>query len=118
MIDGLLIGAARVLLRTRSPATAHRIMLQLGRVLPQRRDADDLRRSARQMEGRGTCLTRALALAARAPLAEIVIGVEPHRESLRAHAWLEWNGVPLSTTDPVGLEIARLRGSTGPCGRG
>jgi hypothetical protein len=64
------------------------------------------------MKHRGTCLSRAIAIAARAPDAELVIGVaRPDGERFFAHAWLELEGESLDRSDVVVSEIARLGGS-------
>ena len=108
--DELLNLAARVLLRAWSPSTVHAWLTRIGQVLPQRRTPADVRAAASRLRPKGTCLTRALAVAARAPRADVVIGVRPEgRGSIHAHAWIEVEGEPLYPSDPSGLEIARLR---------
>lgn len=52
-----------------------------------------------------------MAIAARAPTADVVIGVEPRGSApLFAHAWVEMNGAPIDPADVAGRVIARLRG--------
>jgi hypothetical protein len=100
---------ARVLLRLCSPQRAHEILTRVGGLLHPHADRSELLRAGRRMRSHGTCLSRALAVAARAPQAEIVIGVLPRRgQRLLAHAWLEVCGMPLNPSDVVGTEIARI----------
>jgi hypothetical protein len=113
--DELLNLAARLLLRGCSPLTAHAVLMRIGRALPQRLARDDVRRAARELEGRGSCLSRAMAIAARAPFADVVIGVRPEGGGdLFAHAWIEMDGEPLDPSHPAGREIARLARSRAP----
>lgn len=58
----------------------------------------------------GSCLTRSIAISARLPGSEVVIGVRRglQPEAFSAHAWVEHNGVPIRRSDPEGLEITRL----------
>ena len=112
MTDEALHALARILLRLCSPRRTLSIVGQVGALLPPHNDRQDVMRAGARIAavGRGTCLSRALAVAARAPQAEIVIGVAPRRgEPLRAHAWLELSGEPLDPADVAGREIARLR---------
>jgi hypothetical protein len=107
--DELLNLTARLLLRAFPLPVAQRMLAGVGRLLPQRRTRQEVHRAASELGGRGTCLSRALAIAARAPAAEVVIGVQLEAGSrLLAHAWLEVDGVPLDPLDPSGGEIARL----------
>ena len=112
IVDALLNLTARVLLRTCAPRTAHAVLMQVGRTLPPLRSTDEVRRAAARLNAAGgTCLSRALAVAARRPSADVVIGVQPQTHAnLLAHAWLEIEGVPLRPSDPAGQEITRLRG--------
>lgn len=111
--DRALLMIARGLLRASRPLRAHAIMLRLGAWLPPLGSADEARRVARSLAGRGSCLSRALAVAARVPTADVVIGVEPRGAApLFAHAWVEMNGAPIDPADVAGVVIARLRG---PC---
>ncbi len=89
------------------PQRAHALVLRAGALLPQRRSGDAVRRAAARLRG-GTCLSRSLTIAARAPGSEVVIGVG-RPSALNAHAWVELDGKPLRATDPSGAEIARLR---------
>jgi hypothetical protein len=71
---------------------------------------DEARAVLAAIEHEGTCLSRALVVAARLRDAEVVIGVDPNgnRSLLAAHAWVVIDGVPLRASDPRGEEIARL----------
>jgi transglutaminase superfamily protein len=104
--------AAWSLLRARlSPLTAHAVLCRAGAWLPAIESAEEARGVARSLIPHGTCLSRSLTLAARAPSADVVIGVSPRGDApLHAHAWIEMNGAPLEPTDVSGEEIARLRG--------
>lgn len=106
--DRLLNLVAIVLLRARPPLEAHAILKRVGRLLPPHRGREDVLRAAGRLGPRGTCLSRALALAARTPGAAVVIGVRPEPGTIEAHAWVELDGRPLRATDPSGEEIARL----------
>jgi hypothetical protein len=110
MTDELLFLTARVLLRTCSPGTAHIIMLRLGALFAAKGDAREVAEAVARLGRRGTCLSRSLAVAARAPTAEIVIGVSPNDTArFIAHAWLEIQGIAVDQREPQGIEIARLR---------
>jgi hypothetical protein len=99
---------AWVALRARSPRTAMRIVDLAGRFLPALDDADAARRVASRLRG-GTCLSRAMAVAARLPNAEVVIGVrEGGARDVDAHAWIELGREPIDPTQVAGAEIARL----------
>jgi hypothetical protein len=109
--DELLHVAARILLRTCAPLTAHAVLSRVGRLFPQRRTPEEVERAASTLSSRGTCLSRTLALAATAPGAEVVIGVQPGGgRAVSAHAWIEIDGRPLHSDHPLGQEIARLGG--------
>jgi hypothetical protein len=95
-----------------SPLTAHRVLCRAGTWLPPVDSPEEARVIARSLLRHGTCLTRSVALAARAPSADVVIGVTPRGQgALSAHAWIEMGGTPIDPADVSGLEIARLRGS-------
>lgn len=105
----LLHVVARIALRMRSPILAKRIIDGAGRLMPPFDTAAEARRAADALEGGGTCLSRALTVAARLRDSEVVIGVHPGMSSpLYAHAWVEFGGSPLRADDPGGREIARL----------
>lgn len=109
MIDEALHAFARVLLRCCSPRRAYEILRRVGALLPPHVDRDGVVRASASMKRRGTCLSRALAVAARAPAAELVIAVTPFpNDRLFAHAWLELAGEPIAVSEVAGSEIARL----------
>nr|UXE44902.1 hypothetical protein Hi04_10k_c3883_00011 [uncultured bacterium] len=98
---------AYVAMRALSPTKAHALVIRAGAWLPQRHSPDAVKTAAARLR-RGTCLSRALTIAARAPGSEVVIGVSSPQE-FEAHAWVELDGVPLRSDDPRGVEIVRLR---------
>jgi hypothetical protein len=108
--DPLMHLLARTLLRIVSPMRARSIMMGVGALFPAATPSE-LRRASERLSKRGTCLSRALALSARTPASEVVIGVHllPGAE-LSAHAWLEIDGKPFDALAPAGAEIARLQG--------
>lgn len=107
----VLLVLARGLLRAARPLQAHAVMVRLGAWLPALHTPEDARLAARSLGRHGSCLSRALAVAARAPTADVVIGVEPRGAApLFAHAWVEMDGAPIDPTDVAGVIIARLRG--------
>ena len=105
--------AAWSLLCVLPPKSAFRWTSRIGRFLPALRGELDALRVADAIEPRGTCLSRALTVAARLPDAEVVIGVDSGSLSPRvpfmAHAWVELNGAPLRTDDAREGEIVRFR---------
>jgi transglutaminase superfamily protein len=110
MTDRVLHALAFILLRVSSPQRAYAILTRVGAVLPPHADRSALLRANMRLRPRGTCLSRALAVAARAPNAELVIGVAPPAgRGLLAHAWLELSGEPIDPSDVAGDEIVRLR---------
>jgi hypothetical protein len=107
--DETLHALARILLRICSPRRACAILAQVGALLPPYNERSDILRAALRVGGRGTCLSRALAVAARAPEAELVIGVAPRTsDRLLAHAWLELSGELIDPSDGAGLEMEQL----------
>jgi hypothetical protein len=109
MTDEVLHALARFLLRVCSPKHAHAILVRVGALFPRHVDRSDVLSAGTRVRGRGTCLSRALAVAARSPDAELVIGVAPRvGERLFAHAWVEVAGEPIDPTDVAGGEIVRL----------
>ena len=114
MTDEVLHGLTCILLRLCSPQRAHAIVSRVGALLPALDDRAAVRRAGMRIRNRGTCLSRALAVAARAPDADVVIGlVPPSGQRLLAHVWLELGGEPIDWSDVAGDEIARLRGDRG-----
>ena len=109
MTDEVIHLLARALLHVCSPRRAHAILTRVGQLLPQHRDRNDVIEAAHRLQKHGTCLSRALAVAARADQAELVIGISPRTIGRPfAHAWLELSGLPIDPSDAVGVEIARL----------
>ncbi len=99
---------ARMALRLASPLRAKRIVDAVGRRMP-RLLAHEARAVANAIDSRGTCLSRAMTVAAMVPGAAVVIGVDPlARRPLFGHAWVELAGQPLRPGDVDGFEIARL----------
>jgi hypothetical protein len=85
-----------------------RVVRGLARFLPPLAGPEAAREVAESLEGRGTCLTRSLAVAARLPGGRVAIGVDPSNVRVLAHAWVEKDGVPLRASDPRGTVIAKL----------
>ncbi len=100
---------ARVAIRVAPPLSAKHIVDLAARLLPKYRSLVDAERDAMRIARAGTCLSRALTVAARLPGAEVVIGVAPPAH-FAAHAWVETGGVRVFDGDATGslLEVARL----------
>jgi hypothetical protein len=104
---------ARLALRTRSPLRAKSVVDRVARILPPLRDVEDARAAVGALFPAGSCLSRALAIAAMLPGAEVVIGVAALRSaSLSAHAWLRIDNVDIDTnpksSTELPAELARL----------
>ncbi len=100
---------ARVALRAATPLRAMRMVELAGAWLPPL-SPDEALIVAKALEGRGTCLSQSLAIAARLPSAEVVIGgsrVAGHPFS--AHAWVEREGEAISATHGRFHEITRIK---------
>jgi hypothetical protein len=111
MPDLAMLIIARGLLRTCRPLRAHALMVRLGAWLPPIETPSEARRVARTLARFGTCLSRSLAIASRAPTADVVIAVSPRAHApLSAHAWVEMDGAPIDPSDVAGTVIARLAG--------
>jgi hypothetical protein len=104
---------ARVALRRsqllRAKAIVDRCALFCGRL----HDVDEVRTAVRTLVPSGSCLSRALTIAAMAPEAQIVIGVDAWSSArLSAHAWLEIDGLAVDTVveshAELPVELARL----------
>jgi hypothetical protein len=109
MLDAAMLLGARVLLRFVPPGRALRRLRTLGKLLPRLDSVEDARAAVSSLRPRGTCLSRSLAIAARAPRAAVVIGVDPSgEECVFAHAWLEIDGCPLEPADVAGRVIAKI----------
>jgi hypothetical protein len=100
---------ARITLRTVSPERAKRIVDAMALFMPPL-SVNDASLVARTLEGSGTCLTRALTVAARLPGSQVVIGTDggPAGPAFAAHAWVEQHGNVVGPTAPSRYEIARL----------
>ena len=99
---------ARAAVRLQPPLRAKRIVDTLGRVLRPLSGRDEARAHEVMLGLRGTCLTRALAIAARLPGASVVIEAG-RRDAFWAHAWVEYGGEPLAGPfDGEIHELARL----------
>ncbi len=84
---------ARIALRVQPPLRAKRTVESLAHRLSPLRGLAGARRAAETLQGRGTCLSRALAIGAMLHGSEVVIGVDPRASTrLRAHAWVELDG--------------------------
>ena len=109
----LLHAAAWGLLRVLPPRSAFRWTSRVARLFPNVRDERTALEIAEAIDSRGTCLSRALTVAARLPDGEVVIGVDSSSLSPRvpftAHAWVELNGAPLRKDDVREGEIVRFR---------
>jgi hypothetical protein len=80
---------ARVALLLQPPRRARSIVRRVGAALPPFASVDDAKAASDALGGSGTCLTRALAISARLPGSEVVIGVDPRRSArIVAHAWV------------------------------
>jgi len=103
---------ARVLLRVRSPLGARAVVKRIARKFPPLRGVEGARDAVRTLFPTGSCLSRAVAIAAVLPGAEVVIGVDAwHSARVRAHAWLEIGGERVDTDpggSPLPEELARL----------
>jgi hypothetical protein len=109
--DLALLVSAQALLRACRPLRAHAILVRIGAWLPSIQTPNEALRMARGFGHHGTCLSRSLAVAARAPTADVVIAVEPKQDApLFAHAWVEMDGAPIDPADVAGQMIARIRG--------
>ncbi|HWL87753.1 MAG TPA: hypothetical protein VNO21_18245 [Polyangiaceae bacterium] len=104
----LLHALAWCALRVHGPARAKRLVVRAARWTAPLGDRDEARRLADAIDGHGTCLSRALTVAARTPGAEVVIALRGLEPRLSAHAWVELDGVPLRNEDVAGKEIGRF----------
>ena len=100
---------AFVSLRVTTPLRAKRIADVAGRLFRSLSSEEALHVAAR-LEGHGTCLSRSLAVSARLPCSEVVIGgcVAPGQR-FAAHAWVERDGEAISATHAQHQEIARIK---------
>jgi hypothetical protein len=104
---------ARVALRVRPPLQAKEWVDRAGGHLPSLRGVGGARAAVEALFPWGSCLTRAVTIAALLPGAEVVIGMDRWNSArATAHAWLEISGVRVDT-DPTENsyfpdEVARL----------
>jgi hypothetical protein len=104
---------ARVALRVRSPLEAKAVVDRIARRFPPLDGVEGARAAMRQLFPAGSCLSRALTIAAMLPGTEVVLGVDPWRAArVTGHAWLEIDSVRIDTNPapsayPLG-ELARL----------
>jgi hypothetical protein len=89
---------ARVALRVRSPLQAKALLDRVGRLFPPLRGVESASEAAQTLFSSGSCLSRAMTIAAAVPGAEVVIGVDAWSAArLTAHAWVELDGVRVDT---------------------
>jgi hypothetical protein len=116
MLDPLLLLLARSLLRVMPPRRVLALLRSMGAKAPPLHTPEEALSHAKALRG-GSCLARSLAVAARAPTAQIAIGVEPrHGSRLFAHAWIEMDGRPIDPSEPAGEVIAYLTSNLGSTG--
>jgi hypothetical protein len=68
---------------------------------------DEATSVAKRLRG-GTCLTRSMAVAARVPRSNVVIGGSKEKGAFGAHAWVELEGRPLSGQTASKVVMVRL----------
>ena len=106
---------ARVALRAAPPIRAKRAVDLLAAALPPLTSTEDALRAYLALGAAGTCLSRALTIAARFPKSEVVIGLStaPTPGPFAAHAWVEHGGETIDPRPDQRLEprteIARFR---------
>jgi hypothetical protein len=118
--DNALNAVAYLSLMVAPPLRAKTWVGRLGSLYPAIATVDEARNLTKRLGGRGTCLSRSLAVAARCPGSQVVIGVipprcgglprlEPSRWSVDAHAWVEIVGVALlDGANSPWVEVGRL----------
>jgi Transglutaminase-like superfamily len=107
--DRLIHLVARLALVLGPPARAKRIVDAIACLWPPLSVGEAMRTAQEIESAGGTCLTRALAVAARVPGAHVVLGSDaPGGRPFAAHAWVERDGVLISASTPSRYEIARL----------
>ena len=111
---------SRVALKVAAPQTAFRLMSWLGRTKPL--TAAGAAAYTRRLGSSGTCLSRSISIASRLADARIAIGVMSLRDRpvsgvagglegwqvMRAHAWVELDGAPLTGHEASGTIIGHL----------
>jgi hypothetical protein len=104
---------ARMALRLGSPLRAKALLDRLGRRFHGLSGAEEARAAVSELFPAGSCLSRAVTIAAVLRGSEVVIGVDVWSSArLSAHAWLEVDGVPVDTSPGSTMEnsheLARL----------
>jgi hypothetical protein len=106
---------AFVALQLGSPRQAHSWIKAAASAWPRIGDIQQARAVVRRLGNRGTCLSRALAVATRCAESQVVFGIARNRAessferaSIQAHAWVEVNQVPLEATRDNWMEVGRL----------
>lgn len=104
---------ARVAVRVRSPLEAKALVDAAGALFPPYASSAHARRDAAAIARSGTCLTRALAIAARLPDSAVVIAAKKP-SAFAAHAWVERASGERISDDDEGFEwstneIVRLK---------
>jgi hypothetical protein len=115
ILDRVLLVVARSLLRVSSPDRALVILRGVASTLPGLTSLRDAQTALHSLGNRGSCLARSLAVAARAPMTQVAIGVDPRGGRFLAHAWLEHQGQAVG--EPRGEVIVRLPPTTTAGGR-
>jgi hypothetical protein len=118
--DNALNGLAYLSLVVAPPLRAKIWVERAAAIFPRITTIGDARRLCRRLGARGTCLSRSLAVAARCPGSQVVIGVfRPQRSkehqtpfaprSVGAHAWVEIGGVALpEEPNSLWVEVGRM----------
>jgi hypothetical protein len=106
--DRLMHALARAAVRLRPPLDAKRVVDTFGRLLPPL-SPERAMALAESLEGRGTCLTRALVVAARLPGSVVVLGTDGVQgQAFSAHAWVEHGGMLIGGLRTAKCELVRL----------
>jgi hypothetical protein len=117
--DNALNALAYVALHVASPVRANDCLVRIARLCPPIRNAEQACAAARRLGKRGSCLSRSMAISARFPGSQVVIGVQSEHKRkastesgrvIDAHAWVEFEGVPLDEGPSSGswVELGRL----------
>lgn len=112
--------AALAALRWASPSKSISIVMSLAQRVPPLGDAGAAREALEGLRraGNGTCLSRAVVVAACLPGSEVVIGVDPWAGWIpAAHAWVEYGGHRLDDPAYDGQFAELLRMPMGDDGR-
>jgi len=104
----LLHTIARLAIRLSTPVVARKIVFAAGSRF-RKLSTIEATRLAHRLRRSGTCLTRALTIAALLPDAEVVVGRSASDDrAFAAHAWVEHDGFVIDGTGPAVQEIGRL----------